>query len=83
MKTFREYFGETLQEEKFDINKFIAACKKQKAAFDKSGNSEGSKFLDGVLKSYDKNGSLSPDQVSAASKFMEGTKFEGEYLTEK
>jgi len=63
-------FKQKLQEEKFDIDKFIASCKKQKDAFDKSDNKDGSKFLDGILKSYEKNGSLSPSQVKAAASFM-------------
>ena len=66
MKTFKEY----LAEEKFDIDKFIESVKKQLTAFKDSDNEDGVKFLEGILKSYKDNGSLSPAQVSGASKFM-------------
>ena len=69
-ESIEETFGNVLNEEKFDIKKFIGACKSQLKAFEKSDNKEGVKFLKGIVDSYDKNGSLSPDQVKGASKFM-------------
>ena len=63
-------FKSWLKEESFEIGKFIESVKKQLSAFKKSDNKEGVDFLQGILDSYKKNGSLSPDQVKAASKFM-------------
>ena len=66
MVTFKQY----LSEADFDIKKFIESVKSQLKAFKESENAEGEKFLSGILASYDKNGSLSPAQVSASAKFM-------------
>ena len=66
MVTFKNYLAEA----DFSIDKFIESVKSQLKAFKDSENAEGEKFLSGILASYDKNGSLSPAQVSAASKFM-------------
>jgi len=66
MITFKKYVTEA----KFDIDKFIESVKAQIKAFQDSENNKGENFLTGILASYDKNGSLSPIQVSAASKFM-------------
>jgi len=64
-------FIDALNEEDFNINKFMSSVKSQLAAFKKSGNKEGIDFMQGIIKSFDKNGSLSPAQVNAASKFMQ------------
>lgn len=72
---FRKYIleqKETINEADFDIKKFIESCKSQLKAFEESDNKEGIDFLKGILDSYDKNGSLSPAQVQAASKWMKG-----------
>jgi len=66
MKTFREY----LNEEKFDIDKFIESIKSQLKAFKDSDNKDGIEFLTGILKSYKDNDSLSPSQVQACTKWM-------------
>jgi len=66
MKSFKEF----IREEKFDIDKFMQSVDKQLEAFKKSDNKEGVKFLQGIKDSYKKNGSLSPNQVTGASKFM-------------
>ena len=67
MKTFKEY----LEEEKFNIDKFIKAVESQLKAFKDSDNKDGVEFLSGILKSYKENGSLSPLQVQSSSKFMQ------------
>jgi hypothetical protein len=66
MVTFKKYITES----DFDIDKFIESVKAQLKAFKDSENAEGEKFLSGILTSYDKNGSLSPAQVSASAKYM-------------
>jgi hypothetical protein len=63
-------FSEYLAEKKFDIKEFIGACKNMIKEYEKSDNKEGVKFLTGIVDFYEKEGSLSPAQVSGASKFL-------------
>ena len=68
---FEEYVNESLKlDEKFEIGKFIAACKAMVSEYKKSDNKEGVKFLEDILSTYEKDGKLHPNSVSAASKWL-------------